>query len=608
MSDTRSYPLRSNWKIADRTQPNKGLYAVALIDISTTDLNNPIEFVDGFTPLSDLGFLSFAFNVNPKSMNLEEPAATTIVPTQNKGQYIERQGQIYKNINITGTTGLRPNRNTEGALIPVAGVINPFFGQTIDPATGLPKGETTGFDDLISLRNLHRRYWDLMDDPQRAPNTLMVWQNGKEGEYYIVEPMKFETAKDASSPLTMTYTIQYRTIERLDVRKLRDNDSYLKRNGVDTFFQRMSNIRRQLAVGYQIATSFIDRAISMGQAAISNVLSPVNDVLIALTGIVNSGSRVFNIPKNNLSVVAGNAIDLATALDKAADAYQTYGIVDPIETAAWSYRLMARQLHALAAEQQLFSSPLSSTMTTKAAAYSDPVTGMPVTGGSPTFIGNQRATNGAAVATINTNENVYGLAQRLLGDSAKWKVLVVLNRLKAPYISPAGDGVNVLRPGDEILYPAQMGQTASAVQPHDPKFSGISPLADRLGRDLKLQAIEAAGGVTLYDIVISPAGDLETISGIDNMQQAVLIKFETEQGELPTHPTFGIRYPIGSKARVQSAIGFQVNARATLLADSRIGSVDQFNVSAEGNVLNVQTSLTLKGADQALSLDFSVER
>lgn len=597
--------------IADRTAPNQSLYAVTLIDISAAGgTTNALEqeVNAGLGTVSDLGFLSFAFNVNPKSMNLEEPAATTIVPTQNKGQYIERQGQIYKNINITGTTGLRPNRDMRGAVIPIAGVINPFFGQSIDPQTGLPQGETTGFDDLIALRNLHRRYWDLMDDPQNAPNILMVWQNGKEGEYYIVEPMKFETARDASSPLTMTYTIQYRTIERLDITKLAGADSYIKRNGVDTFFQRMSNIRRQLAVGYQIATSYIDRAISMGQAAVTNVLSPVNDVLNALTGIVNSGSRVFNIPKNNLAVVAGNALDLSTALDKAADAYQNYGIVDPIETAAWSYRLMARQLHALGADPGLFSSPLSSTMTAKASAYTDPTTGAPITGGSPTYIGNQRATNGASVATVNTNENIYGVAQRLLGDSAKWKVLVVLNRLKAPYISPAGDGVNVLRPGQQILFPTQMAQTASAVQPNDPKYSNISPLNERLGRDLKLRAIEGAGGVTLYDVVISSSGDLETISGIDNMEQAILIKFETEQGELPTHPRFGIRYPIGSKARVQSAIGFQVNARATLLADSRIGSVDQFSVSGSGNVLNVKTSLTLKGADQALSLDFSVER
>lgn len=611
MNDTRSIPPRSNWNISQRTSKSTALYALALVDIDASNQSQLNNFSArlGNSPLSDLAFAQFAFNVNPKSMTLEEPAAATVTPTQNGGQFIEHQGQIYKNIRINGTTGLRPNRNTEGAIIPIANVVNPLFGLETDPQTGLPVGERTGFDDLIDLRNLFRLYWDMKQDPEYASTTIMVWQNGKEGEFYVVEPMNFNSSRDSSSPLTFTYDITLRTIERLDVRKLKSfSDSYLERNGVDTFFQRMADVRTQIIAAFNIATSYTDRAVSIGQAAINNVLSPVNDVIQALTGIVNSGKRVFNIPRNSLALVANNALDLATAFDNLSLAYTEDGVADQLADVSHAYKTINRSLHTISAETQLFSTPLSTTMATKQKAYADPLIGAPKTGGSPLYIGNQRSTNSAAITTVNGGENIFGLAQRLLGDRAKWKILVVLNQLKPPYISPAGDGVNVLRPGDQVLYPRQLLNSRTAIQPTEQKYTGVSPLSERLGRDIQLRAIEAASGVVLYDIVVGPNGDIATIEGLDNMEQALRVKFDTEQGELPTHPGFGIKYPTGSKAQINQLIGFQVNARATLLSDSRIASVDQLTVAATGNILNVNSTVTLKGADDSLSLDFSVKR
>lgn len=611
MSNNESQPPRTNWQISQRTNSSASLYALAIVDISATDASQYKSLSSKLSSasLDGIGLQSFGFNVNPKSMNLEEPAAATITPTQNGGQFIEHQGQIYKNIRINGTTGMRPNRDTSGGIIPIIGVLNPLFGTNVDPATNLPVGERTGFDDLIDLRNLFRCYWDMKEDPEYAATTIMVWQNGKEGEYYVVEPTTFTTSRDASSPLTFTYDIVLRTIERLDVRNLKSfSDTYLNRNGVDTFFQRMADIRAKLIQGYQIAQAFVDRAVSIGQAAITNVLSPVNDVIQALTGVISSGTRVFNIPRNSLATVANSSLELAVAFDELADAYHNDGATDQLETVAHAYKIITRALHALSGETQVYSSPMSTTVSNKQAAYSDPVLGAPTTGGSPTFLGNQRSTNSAAVSNVLGNENIYGVAQRLLGDSAKWKILVLVNQLKAPYISAAGDGINVLRPGDQILYPIQQLRPQSAIQPTEQKYTGVSPLAGRLGCDLLLVVTSGDGASSTYDLAVSPSGDLQTVSGLPNMEQAIVTKFDTEQGELPTHPQFGIKFPIGDKGRVQSVIGFQVNARSTLLSDSRIDTVDQLQSKATGNVLQLRATTTLKGADESLSLDFSVTR
>lgn len=620
MADSRAKPPRGNWAISQNTNATQGLYALALIDLSKITGKNVQGVQDqlngGSTgkqkpkSLSDIAFLEFAFNVNPKSLGMEEPGATTITPLQDGGQFLERQGQIYKNIVINGTTGLRPNRSVSGAIIPFTGVANPFAQGNTDPDTGLPRGERTGFDDFIDLRNLFRFYWDLMRDPSRAPNTLMIWQNGKEGEYYVVEPINIKSDRDASSPLTVTYTIQLRTIERLEVTRFaQQKDSYTLRNSVNNAFQRISDIRRQLIASFTLAQSLIDRTATIGQAVVNDVLNPVNQVISALTGVITSGTRFFDIPKNSLSIIAGNAVDLATSIDNLSNnVYSTDGITTQLAIISNAYKNIARQSRALAAEPSLFTTQISSTISQKRKAYSNPLIGLPRTGGSPTYLGNIRAANAAAVAVINGNEDIKAISARLLGDAAQWKILVLLNRLRQPYISPAGDGINVLRPGDQILYPKSDNSTDNPITITDQKFSNMNTLDQRLGRDIMLVANQATAGIVLYDAAVAHTGDLADIAGQDNLSQAIVIKFNTEQLELPTHPFFGCLFPIGTKIRIQTLIGFNVGVRATLLSDRRISDVGSLSTTVTGNVLSVKAGAVIKGADQDLSFAFSVRR
>lgn len=609
MTDTQSRPPRSNWAISQRGSSSSGMYALALLDLSNINGGNTAGISQDINAGNiDLRSIQFAFNVNPKSMNLDEPAAVTIVPTQDGGQFIEHQGQIYKNITINGTTGLRPNRTGEGGIVPLLGIVNPAATFDADPETGLPRGESTGFDDLIALRNLFRHYWDLKRDAQHAPNTVMVWQNGKEGEFYVVEPMNFRTDRDASSPLTFSYTIQLRTIERLDITKIRQQkDSYTLRNGVDNFFQRVSDIKRLLTVSFQIAQAFTDRTATIGQATINEVLTPVNTVLQALTGLITSGRRFFDIPRNSLSTVATSATELATALDALPNnTYINQGIASQIAIVANAYKNIARQLRALASESSLFTTQISSTINQKRSTYRNPTIGMPKSGGSPTNLGNVPSTNAAGIAVINNGEDIRGISQRLLGDAAKWKVLVLLNQLKIPYISTSGDGNNVLRPGDQILYPISTTDGQSPIAPSTQKYTNISSLNQRLGRDLKLVANAADAGVVLYDVAVATSGDLDSIDGTANLGQAIVIKFATEQGELPSHPFFGAQFSIGGKLKLQTLISFQVNVRATLLSDRRIDSVNSLQINAVGNVLAVKAAAGIKGFNEALAVDFSV--
>ncbi|NIM46289.1 MAG: hypothetical protein GTO54_11830, partial [Nitrososphaeria archaeon] len=88
--------------------------------------------------------------------------------------------------------------------------------------------------------------------------------------------------------------------------------------------------------------------------------------------------------------------------------------------------------------------------------------------------------------------------KKLLGHSGKWKSLVMLNGLKAPYISKDGDGIDVLRPGDYILYPTN-GRTSNPAVALETtgKYRTLSPVEERLGRDIRLSSPTSAGAITL---------------------------------------------------------------------------------------------------------------
>jgi len=133
-------------------------------------------------------------------------------------------------------------------------------------------------------------------------------------------------------------------------------------------------------------------------------------------------------------------------------------------------------------------------------------------------------------------------------------------------------------------------------------------LTDRLGRDIFLRADQKVGAISDFDFQVNARGDIALIEGVDNMKQAVRIKFETEPGTLPVHPFFGIEAAIGTKIKIRSLIQFQTNALASLLSDTRIEDVVSFKASATGNVLSVNTTLRIRGADKSFGVSFGVRR
>jgi hypothetical protein len=239
----------------------------------------------------------------------------------------------------------------------------------------------------------------------------------------------------------------------------------------------------------------------------------------------------------------------------------------------------------------------------------------PSTGGSSTFAGNARSPGRISESRVHVGETIKDIAARLLGDRGRWHELVLLNDLRAPYISATG-GDNVLAYGSFVLFPSTTGEGIPANQVNhqnqtlreksDSSNTRDGAVAEAYGRDIRLGTKDSAGEYERTDVVVSDSGDFSTITGIPNVEQAVRLKFATEQGELPAHPRYGSRFPVGSKASRASVTEYQLDVKNTILSDKRVASIVDLDLVAVGDAVSVQARLRLVNEVELLTTNFAL--
>lgn len=158
--------------------------------------------------------------------------------------------------------------------------------------------------------------------------------------------------------------------------------------------------------------------------------------------------------------------------------------------------------------------------------------------------------------TVRPNDSMITLATRLLGSPMRWRELVALNALKPPYLTPDGAG-GTLRPGDQIIYPAQPGTSAP-----------------RNLAQLEVDAYRRDAATTRRGDLILQGGDLATHAGLPNLREALLTRVRTQLGGHPFHPGYGSRVKghvgqVGDGARLNMAVNDVLRA---VLQDPRVQS------------------------------------
>lgn len=187
--------------------PSQGLYSLSVEPVGTGSISEFPAFVQNITSLftdffndSAGNFGEFKLPITPQEITQTEDFAVSIKPTQG-GTVVNHSGNKYKTLNISGTTGVQPNRGLLGVL------------QASGNALGKPDDlkYRSGYEVFQHFRMYLKAYHEAKSKAGKT-ELRMLWRNYKDWEFLYVEPIKFVMKRDANRPLLYNYNIQFKVI------------------------------------------------------------------------------------------------------------------------------------------------------------------------------------------------------------------------------------------------------------------------------------------------------------------------------------------------------------------------------------------------------------
>ena len=189
-------------------------------------------------------------------------------------------------------------------------------------------------------------------------------------------------------------------------------------------------------------------------------------------------------------------------------------------------------------------------------------------------------TTGMARYTVRGGDTLQRIALNRLGDDSLWMNIAAVN----PSIGSNSD----IYPGMEILVPT----TSEVVSLKDSLILSEDTARDPYGSDIQL---DEHGNMVVYE-----GGAVATVSGIDNVVQAINTRVATQIGSMIKQTAFGMLSSVGYAGSTYAIAYAKMNFQNALIQDPRVASVDKVNVEFMGDGLQLGADITLVGRDTTL--------
>ena len=535
---------------------------------------------------------SYFFNVHPSALNVSEPFATTLVPTQGGGIYAESQGVVLTTLSIAGTTGYRPS-------------LTRAIPDKADHTIPHQSNEPTGFINFLKLRNLFRNYSDLKKNSAQSYNTYMVWYNGKEQESWFFEPSEFITLRDASSPFTYRYEVRGTLTQKVNFSSI---SSTLNPNfGSLHFYLAMLNRAESvLASSPLMNVAYSDQTVSIG-TFIDTVVkfgSVISKTQQSLVNFVQGAGGIVAAPVALLLTLVSAAQSIAVSTKKLQDSFVELFDVSEEEAVtlknvfyenlftieAWARRVVWDSLTAIDLIKEQASTPLTE-IKNNHAKYNN-----------TSYLHNVDEDYDIIPYVIpDTQKSLKEIVLEATGDITTLDWVIEMNQLEYPYISNSGTGktkFNAIKSPGEIIflpYPSKPIPPTIFTKLSYKKIQS-NPYVEMLGRDIKLNKTTGLGGFSAFEMAVSPSGDLDLVEGEDNIAQTIDIKLNTTRGELPLHPGFGLVPVIGRKGTRNLKFDLYLSLNDTLLSDGRIEDLSNVFVKIDGDKVGMSLRANIIGS------------
>jgi len=579
----------------------------------------------------------YGFDIPPQTIEHGADFAAEAIALQEGNYFTDERGQYFKMLSMSGTFGFRPTRGKSSSIdnsglkrsisqIQQAGAV--IRGDS--PALTVPSDERTGWDRQADLENLFHFYAEKKMHRATAASYVFVYANWKLGEVYVAQPLSIRRTRTAPSDrFKHKYVLSVRLLAPLSVKGVPKDFLPAPNKDLAFYFDRA---RRAAA---RVETSIGLVKDSMGSITSFLVQYPKQALSTArsFTDLIRSGGDIVT-----------EALDNVDVLINAVGAFGTGTVNAFVFTPLESYRTtMRRVLEAKGTFESLGGNAagkfreIGTNLSDVLRSISDMYIGLTVTEergdvndaaraignlyrpsfernaldtdriprgrtplfdrGSNTSLGGRGIPKGSQEVTLPGGTSIKEVASRFLGESGRWKEIVLLNNLRPPYISAQGDGISVLRPGDKINIPMLPLDDNDQAQ----VFTTLT--MDQEGSDARKYGRDLWADPDTLDILVNEYGDLGVIEGLDNLRQAMTIKVKTRPGDLKMHPWFGFSGEVGTGIEIDKLARQQLQVRDTLLSDSRIDTIESLSVRASGDLVLIRASLVPKDNDDRLSLN-----
>lgn len=372
----------------------------------------------------------------------------------------------------------------------------------------------SGYQEFMMLRQFFLKY--AHDKVKSNGDLFMIFINEKDNQALIVEPLDFTMERNSKSPLTYNYTISLKAIgsfNALFTKPSADDatDIFQKIGNVSA---NLSAGIGQVRAAINVTSSSLQKTF---QAIDQTVNGPLRQVQFALQDLSDGITTTLSLPtilaRNFTSAVAGireNAANIGTSLgfnnsiDSKAAAAQTtqqnlvldhinsdsrvaiprefvadtrdtlrsltddladaFNLSDPlyneikgriVTNNPGPLKIVSDEEFLLLGNMQTMSDSLNQVLSTNDAFQTqiDETYQTTKAAFGPSLI-DITPPETVRQVRIQRNDTLERLAQRELGNALRWTEIVIINKLKPPYIDPNG-GDSVKKPGDTVLVPGE---------------------------------------------------------------------------------------------------------------------------------------------------------
>lgn len=259
------------------------------------------------------GFSDFPLNINPTEISQDETFAVNMIPTQG-GTNVNHNGNRYKDLMVSGTTGIAPNAGVGGTSVST--------GKAILQPNDLK--HLSGFEVFLRFRNWIKAYYQFQKDTPSA-NARLVFQNFKDGEFLLIEIPKFTMKRSANKPHMYDYVINAKVLGHQTF-KVPSATGFLAQ--LDGYLDAANNALGD-AVGILYGTQNILRQIAAtyDQA----VLEPLRKATLIVKAFLGIGLTALDLGRNlaNETMSAAEALGIAVGLASMQQAQNRSGTTNP---------------------------------------------------------------------------------------------------------------------------------------------------------------------------------------------------------------------------------------------------------------------------------------